>query len=98
MHPIMSTVFDMIMFSRMLGCEVSMTRKCHNHRLQTNKWFLDEETQNTDSHSTIIVQQLSKMIYNLERTSRTTPQHVDQYYLNSWFKNTCSLFKLVCTW
>ena len=29
--------------------QVSMTRKCHNHRPQTNAWHREEETQNTNS-------------------------------------------------
>ena len=29
--------------------QVSMTRKGHNHRLQTNPWYDEEETQNTDA-------------------------------------------------
>ena len=27
-----------------------MSRKCHNHRPQTNPWHHEEETQNTDTH------------------------------------------------
>ena len=32
--------------------QVSMNRKYHNHTLQTNKWYCEEERQNTNSHKT----------------------------------------------
>ena len=38
-----------------------MTRKCHNHTLQTNPRHRDRETQNTNAHATLKRQlQLSK--------------------------------------
>ena len=47
-----------------------MSRKCHNHRLQTDPLHHDEETQHIDSYITIQVKQpvlsLSKMIAELE--------------------------------
>ena len=55
----------------------SMTRKCHNHRLQTNPQHREVETQNTDSHITMKVQTtifllFSKMITKYERTQGTS--------------------------
>ena len=32
--------------------KVSMTRKFHNHTLQTNPWHREEETQNTNNQMT----------------------------------------------
>ena len=32
--------------------QVSMNRKYHNHTLQTNTWYREEERQNTNSHKT----------------------------------------------
>ena len=32
--------------------QVSMTRRCHNHRLQTKPWHHEEGTQNTDNFNT----------------------------------------------
>ena len=54
-----------------------MTRKCQIHTLQTNPLHREEETQNTDSHKTIEVKQISKTIAKLEKTQRTTPQNKD---------------------
>ena len=39
--------------------QVSMTRKCLNHKLQTDPQHPGEETQTTDSHNTIKVKQQS---------------------------------------
>ena len=36
--------------------QVSMTKKCHNHRPQTNPWHRVEETQNTNSNLSAITQ------------------------------------------
>ena len=55
---------------------MSLTRKCHNHTLQTNPWHQQEETQNTNSHMTskaikvkaISSLFLSEMIVKLETT------------------------------
>ena len=56
-----------------------MTKKSHNHRLQTNPWHYEEETQNTGSHNTNKVKQpalfLSKNIAKLEKTLRTISQN-----------------------
>ena len=40
--------------------QVCMTRKCHNHTLQTNPWHHEEETQNTYSHMISKSNQLSR--------------------------------------
>ena len=55
-------------------------RTCYTHRLQTNRWHREEETQNTDSNNTMISKAtsslfLSKMIAELERKPRTTPHN-----------------------
>ena len=61
-----------------------MTSKCCNNSPQTNPWYSEEETQNTDGHTTAITQSkatsslfLSKMIAKLEKTQRTTLQNKD---------------------
>ena len=72
-----------------------MTRKCQNHKLQTNQWYNEEETQNTDGLYTAKVKQpalslfSSKMISQLERGPRTTPQNKDptQTHTNNGSKN-----------
>ena len=61
-----------------------MTRKCNNHRRQTNLQCREEETQNTDSHNRIKVNQpaLSSvrcLLNLLERTPRITPQNRNQH-------------------
>ena len=59
--------------------KVSITRKCHNHRLQTNTRQPVDLTEH--SHITITVKQqalfFSKMIAKLEREPRTAPQNND---------------------
>ena len=46
--------------------EVSITRKCHNYRPQTNPRHHEEETQNTDTHTTtLILTHLSQMEFRL---------------------------------
>ena len=39
-------------FSKIFEKQASLARKCHNLRPQTNPWHREEETQNTDTHST----------------------------------------------
>ena len=52
-----------------------MTRKCHNHRLQTNSRHLEKETQNTDRHKTTSFLFAKKMIAKLVRAPRTIKQN-----------------------
>ena len=63
-----------------------MTRKCHNHTLQTNPRYHDIETQNTNSQMTL-KENLSKansclypseMISNLETTLNNVQQNKNQ--------------------
>ena len=70
--------------------QVSMTRKCHNHRPQTNLLHREEETQKTDSYdckNTLKVRrptlsssaklQNSKGLLTLQHKTRTKPQELE---------------------
>ena len=55
------------------GIKVSMSRKSHNHRRQTNQGHRKEEAQNKDSHNTIKITQPGPKKYNASLKLRELP-------------------------
>ena len=53
----------------MFAKKVSMTRKCHNRRLQTNQWYCEEETQNILGLDCILLYMYSKISSSFLKTA-----------------------------